>query len=257
MTGEPPEPRPSATVVVIRQGDDKPEILMVKRNSRSAFAAAYAFPGGVLEDCDRLVYEHCLKVPAAKANQMLRLASDGLEYFSAAVRELFEETGILLAAGNASENLQSIRQQLNSGQLLWSKAVREYGFKMDCDKLHYFAHWVTPLSEPRRFTTRFFLAVLPAGQIAEHDGQELIDSCWMTADAVLASAKAGDMQLIYPTYATLRDIRPLSTTDEIVGWAKAQVRSGVDEVLPAIIQAASGSKVVLPGDDRYPRGAGE
>ena len=78
-----PEPRPSATVVVVRQGDSKPEIFMVKRNLSSAFAAAYAFPGGVLESCDRLVYEHCLNLPAEQANRTLRLTSDGLEYFSA------------------------------------------------------------------------------------------------------------------------------------------------------------------------------
>jgi len=257
MIDIPPEPRPSATVVVVRQGETKPEIFMVKRNLSSAFAAAYAFPGGVLESCDRLVYEHCLNLPAEQANRTLRLTSDGLEYFSAAIREVFEETGILLATADFSCDLEEVRDQLNSGQLAWSKAVGDYGFTMHCDQLHYFAHWVTPLSEPRRFSTRFFLAVLPEGQVATHDGQELTDSCWMTASDVLQSARAGDMQLIYPTYSTLKEIRNLNSTNDIVSWAKSHTQSGIDEVLPAIIDSGSGKTVVLPGDARYPEKGGQ
>ncbi|MEQ9563308.1 MAG: NUDIX domain-containing protein [Woeseiaceae bacterium] len=254
------EPRPSSTVMLIRDGAAAPEILMLKRHINSAFGDVYVFPGGVVDPCDTNVHDCCDSLCADDANSMLG-TSDALCFFSAAIRELFEETGVLLARpgpGNADgENvaradMEQARHQLIHGELTWDRFVRERKLVLGSRALHYFAHWVTPQSEPKRFSTRFFVATIPAGQVASHDGCELTDSCWKTANEVLAAQESGQMRLIYPTWRTLGDIANFGTADDIVAWADDRQRSGVARVLPAIIDVDGEDKVVLPGDPRYP-----
>jgi 8-oxo-dGTP pyrophosphatase MutT (NUDIX family) len=255
-----PTPRLASTVVLLRDADPKPEILMVKRHAKSAFGAVYVFPGGVVESCDARTHDCCGLLSDDAASALLG-TSDALDYYSAAAREVFEETGVLLAQQNPSGALHADmsaiindanRRRLNSGALQWDSFLHEHALTLASHLMHYFAYWVTPAGEPKRFSTRFFLAEMPAGQQASHDGTELTDSCWMTAADVLDAQRSGAMRLIYPTYRTLKDIAGLKTVNEVVNWAIERQRSGVARVLPAIIDVDGNDKVVLPGDPRYP-----
>lgn len=246
------EPRRSATVVLVRDGKARPEILVVQRNARSAFGAVHAFPGGVLEDCDEHVHEFCRGLDANAACRHLATDESGLAYYSAAIREVFEEVGVLLGDPGQCEDLDSLRRALNSEQTKWSDAVRDYAMGLRVDCLHYFAHWVTPPGEPKRFSTRFFAAAMPAGQSAVHDGAELTDCDWITAADALARYHAGALPLIDPTYVTLNNLLEFKSAAEIIGWAAEKCRHGVEAVNPAIISIDGRTKIVFPDDPLYP-----
>ena len=160
--------------MLARPGRAEPELFMVRRHAKSAFGAAYAFPGGVVDPGDRLVHGFCQGISARAADEKLGVASGGLDYYSAAIRELFEESGVLLAdAGNLGEALPVVRDALNDGSDSWDDFVRRNSLQLDCHALHYISHWITPPSQPKRYSTRFFLAALPDGQVASHCGGEL------------------------------------------------------------------------------------
>jgi len=259
---------PSATIVLVREGQSDPEILMVRRRAGDAFGDSYAFPGGVVDADESDAHSYCQGLTAERADQELSVLSGGLDYYSAAVRELFEETGILLARdprGNwafadetESESLlRELRAQLHSGALVWAQLLRTHDLCIACDVLRYFSFWETPLRLPKRWAARFFLAQVPPGQDAEHDGNELIDSCWMTALEVLASGEKGGMKLPFPTVVNLRNIAEHGTVDALLGWASAQAMAGVAKIRPVILNDKKQVRFVIPGDDDYPEGGDE
>ena len=245
--------RPSSTVVVVRAGTDEPELFMVRRHAKSSFGAAYAFPGGVVDDDDAAVHEFCSGLSTIQANKRLGVKKDGLDYFSAAIRELFEESGVLLANVNdLDEDLGAVRDLLNDGSDRWSDFVARNCLQLHCDQLHYFSHWVTPPSQSKRYSTRFFLAELPKGQVAEHCGGELTDSRWITAHDMLEAGRAGAVELHFPTIKTLESIARHKTLGALVEWARSSVEWGVTSMVPAIIMRDGKPEVVLPGEKGYP-----
>ena len=214
---------------------------MVQRNQRAAFGTAHAFPGGVVEDADADVASRCAGITATEANRLLELSAGGLAYYSAAIRELFEETGILLADPSlAGSDLDAARDALNAGALTWDRFVSGSGLTLRCDSLHYFAFWITPEGMPRRFSTRFFLTVLPPGQTAAHCGGELVDSCWMPARAVLGASKAGQIKLIYPTRKTLESIAQFDAVGPLLAWARDCALRGVVCDRPTLLPGMPG-----------------
>lgn len=221
-------PRPSSTVVLVRPGERAPEIFVVKRHERSSFGSAYAFPGGVLEDSDRCVHDLCAGVSSTDANRLLGLIDGGLDYFSAAVRELFEEAGVLLGETCLDANeLEERRSKLNDGSLSWDTFAAESELVLNCDQLHYFSFWITPEVLPKRYSTRFFLAELPAGQRAVHCGGELTDSCWMPAAEILLAHRNKSMTVHYPTRKTLERVVQFDSTKELCEWARRCAEKGV------------------------------
>ena len=246
---EPPAARPSSTVVLARQAAQVPELLLVRRHERSAFGGAYAFPGGVLEDADARVADHCTGITPAAADAMLGTAG-ALAWFSAAVRELFEESGVLLATtGRRGLDLGAARDALNDGTLDWQAFVRDNALQLRCDALHYFSFWITPEALPRRFATRFFLAAMPEGQDATHCGGELTDSCWMSAQEALAAARDGSIRLHFPTLRTLEALARHGSLDELLGWAASCARAGVPCIFPEIRERQGEARVVVAGRD--------
>ena len=228
MPSSVPTPRPSSTVVLVRDASDAPEVFMVKRHERSSFGSAYAFPGGVLEPADSKVHSFCTGVTASDADRQLDVAGGGLDYFSAAVRELFEESGVLLGGTDLSEQaLDAARTALNDHSLGWDRFVEENNIVMPCDRLRYFSFWITPEGLPKRYSTRFFLAELPAGQSALHCGGELTDSCWMQAAQVLDAHRDKTMQVHYPTRKTLERVAQFDSTVELLAWASRCAEKGV------------------------------
>ena len=201
-----PFARPSSTVVLVRPGAGEPEIFMARRHEKSSFGAAYAFPGGVVDPEDKAVHEFCTGMSTFDADANLGVKGEGLDYYSAGIRELFEETGVLLAnIDRVGEPLRAARDALNDGSDNWADFVTRHELMLRCDALHYISHWVTPPSEDKRYTTRFFLAALPEGQEATHCGGELTESCWRTAQAFLAAGRAGELVLHHPTGQDTRE----------------------------------------------------
>ena len=230
------EPRPSSTVVLVREAAGNPEVFMVKRHARSSFGSAYAFPGGVLELSDCAVYDYCAGVTEADANRLLDVSEGGLDYFSAAIRELFEESGVLLGSTSLSmQALTEARGALNDGALDWASFVTANGVQLQCDRLHYFSFWITPAGMPKRYSTRFFLAELPHDQVATHCGGELTDSCWMGAQAILDARKQQTMRVHYPTRKTLVSLLPFESTAALCAWAQQCAKRGVICDQPAFV----------------------
>jgi len=231
--------RPSSTVVLIRPGIEAPEIFMVKRHERSSFGSAYSFPGGVLEDADSEMENLCSGLTPVVANRLLELETGGLGYFSAAVRELFEEAGVLLGSHALSANgLEDARARLNEGTLRWDAFAQDNDLKLLCDQLHYFSYWITPDAMPKRYATRFFLAEMPRGQRANHCGRELTDSCWLTASSVLAASETGDMRVHYPTRKTLEHLAAFESVSDLSAWAMSCGDSGVPCNYPAFVPSS-------------------
>lgn len=241
--------RPSSTVVLAREAAGAPELLLVRRHERSAFGGAHAFPGGVLEVADGRVAEYCAGLAAGDADALLGV-DGGLDYFSAAVRELFEESGVLLATvGRRGVDLDAARDALNDGTLDWHAFVVDNDVQLHCDVLHYFSFWITPEALPRRFSTRFFLAAMPDDQNAVHCGGELTDSCWMAARDALAASRGGSIELHFPTIRTLESLAGCDTLDTLIEWAESRARAGVPCIFPEIEKRGSEERVIVSGRD--------
>lgn len=246
-------PRPSSTVVLVRPGRGEPELFMVRRHSNSSFGAAYAFPGGVVDPEDRLAQGFCRGISVTDADKRLGVESGGLDYYSAAIRELFEESGVLLAdARNLDEALPAVRDALNDGSDTWDNFLRRSSLQLDCSALHYISHWITPPSQPKRYSTRFFLAALPDGQVASHCGGELTESQWATAHATLVAGREGRITLHYPTIKTLESIARHKTLEALMDWAASCADWGVTTMLPMIVERDGKPAVALPGELDYP-----
>jgi 8-oxo-dGTP pyrophosphatase MutT (NUDIX family) len=226
---------------------------MVRRHAKSSFGAAYAFPGGVVDDDDAKVHEFCTGLSTVQADSRLGVKSHGLDLYSAAIRELFEESGVLLASTETViEDLGTARDALNDGSARWSEFVVRNQLELRCDQLHYISHWLTPPTLPKRYSTRFFLAELPEGQAAMHCGGELTDSRWTTAHDMLEAGWAGDVELHFPTIKTLESIERHKTLEALVEWARSCVEWGVTSMVPKIIERDGKKEIVLPGEKNYP-----
>jgi len=245
--------RPSSTVVLAREGASDPEIFMVRRHERSAFGSAHAFPGGVVDPEDAEVHEFCEGLSSTEANSRLGVPGGGLDYYSSAVRELFEESGVLLADLSVlDENISAVRDALNDGSLNWAEFVSRNELPLFCGELNYISHWVTPPNEPKRYSTRFFLSKLPEGQDAKHCGGELTESYWASATDVLAAERRGDLTLIFPTLKTLESLARHRSLDSLLDWAESSVGWGITSMIPLLIVRDGKEEIVLPGDKNYP-----
>lgn len=226
---------------------------MVRRHEKSSFGAAHAFPGGVVDKEDKAVHDYCTGITARTADANLGVREVGLDYYSAAIRELFEESGVLLAdTGAVAEDLEAARDALNDGSDNWEDFVKRNRLALHCERLHYISHWITPTPLRKRYSTRFFLAVMPDDQVARHCGGELTESCWSTASDALAAGRAGDIRLHFPTIKTLESVARHKTFDELVDWASSCVEWGVTSILAKIIERDGREEIVLPGEIGYP-----
>jgi 8-oxo-dGTP pyrophosphatase MutT (NUDIX family) len=232
---EPTAPVPTrdgATVMLVRDGDaaDRPlEVFMLRRHPSTAFGSVHVFPGGVVDDADHDVAldRCCPGLDDATASARLGLATGGRAFWVAAVREAFEEAGVLLARDASGEPVRvdhhpdiearfdAHRRALHAGSCSLLDVLEAERLTLALTDVHYVAHWITPESEPKRFDTRFFLARAPEGQAYAHDDAELIDSEWVRPADALARHRAGDFAMIGPTIVSLQDIGRFATCDEL------------------------------------------
>ena len=230
----PPYAVPSASIVMIRKGAEAPELLMVKRRAGDAFGDSYAFPGGLVDPDEHFSHQYAIGRQADDVNNMLGIA-DGLSYYSAAIRELFEETGILLIDRNdmaSQPDIQSCRRSVDCGDMHWSEFLQQHNVNMDVGALHYFSWWETPFIRPKRWSTRFFIALMPAGQEATLDGNELTDIRWLPARDILRQAHAGNMKVPFPTMRILEDFAKHSSTEAIITWADRLAQQTIEMLRP-------------------------
>ncbi|MPZ71738.1 MAG: NUDIX hydrolase [Nitriliruptorales bacterium] len=227
-------PRDAATVIVMRDAADGLEVFMLRRHSRSGFAAnMWVFPGGVVDPGDgSLPTRRWTGLNPARLAERFGVDEHAvLAFHVAAARETFEEAGLLLARhGNAEPPdltdpaLLRLRQHLadRTKTVNFAAWLEGQDLVLDLSGLTYYSHWVTPSVEPRRYDTRFFIARVPPGQVAGHDRLETTDQQWVAPRLALEAMERGEMQLIYPTIKTLAALAQFDTIDAAVQAANAQ-----------------------------------
>lgn len=247
--------RPAATVVLVGEGGP-PRVLFLQRHKESGFMArAHVFPGGRVDaaDADPGVLERVAGVDAGALGARMGLQPEtALAHVVAAIRETFEEAGILLGhpARADQAEIEGWRDRLNSGDVSFAAMVQACELTLDGGALTYFAHWVTPPLEPKRYDTRFFLAHAPRGQRPKHDGHETTASVWLDAAAALAEHAAGRFALAPPTWRILGDVA--SAPDEDALFALAVPAERVPRIMPHAVQEGGALVLALPGDPLHP-----
>jgi 8-oxo-dGTP pyrophosphatase MutT (NUDIX family) len=266
--------RDAATVMLIRDavdgaGTPAVEVCMLRRNLASEFVAgAYVFPGGSVDPEDRGPEAEalCRGMTDAEASAILGVDSGGLGFWVAALRECFEESGVMLAqrradylAGqgtlldttdpDAARRFAAHRDAVNAQRTGLLDVCRQEDLVLAADTVHYVSHWITPDLAPRRYDTRFFITAAPPGQVARHDDGETIATIWVRPDEALARSRAGEIEMLPPTIANLKSIAPFRSTDEVMGWA-AQVTE-VPAVLPIVLFEDGEVLILRPGDEGY------
>jgi 8-oxo-dGTP pyrophosphatase MutT (NUDIX family) len=256
-------PRPAATVLPLRDGANGYEILMLRRNLNSDFVGgAYVFPGGRVDasDAGPAAQGLALGITDAQASRRLGLESDGLSYYVAGLRELFEEAGLLIACDRdgvpvdyddeeLTRRVAVSRGEVNAGTLDFISMMKREGLLLDLRGLEYVAHWVTPDGPPRRFDTRFFVALAPIGQVATHDAGETVADQWIRPIDALSAHARGELEMIFPTIRNLEAIAHLSTTDEVLSYARSL--NDIERIEPRIVTRDGEIQILLPGDDGY------
>lgn len=252
------EPRPAATIVIVRTKNGLLEILMLRRSSQVVAASgAHVFPGGSVDPVDSEVIRRglFLGLDDASAARRLELDSGALSYYCAALRELFEETGLLLALdaqGRAptlrDDQLTLWREELRSGSQTWPDLLERVNLRLSLGHLEYLAHWVTPLGRPRRFDTRFFVGVAPPGQNALADAGEIVEHVWTSATAALERFETGEWSMLVPTVRTLRALSVYDSVDDVL---RAAAVATVRRIQPREIERDGHLAVVVPGEPGY------
>ncbi len=205
MSVEPVAPRAASTVVLARDASSGVEVLLLRRPPTGFAANAWVFPGGTVDGEDYRLEPATSEQPEAWANR-LGLADPSLawSFIVAAIRETWEETGVLLGAGRVeSDALGAVRGRVLAGEDSFATCAIRAGFRPDGGPLHYLARWITPPSLPRRYDTRFFLAAVDPGTAVTLHGQELREAMWIRPEAALASRSDGKLHLMTPTAHTL------------------------------------------------------
>lgn len=253
-------PLPAATVTLVRDTAQGLEVLLLQRNHQSGFMPGmFLFPGGAVdpEDTAPEMCERCCGLDEARAGAVLGMAQGALAYWAAAIRECFEEAGVLLAYGAAGgmvkldqtemrERYAAYRAQVNGGERAFVDVLRAEGLQLAVDRLAYFSHWITPVGAPRRYDTRFFVAAAPGEQDALHDNRETIHHVWMAPGAALDRHRRGEYKMRSPTVKTLEDFAAYDTAERLI--AAMRERRDIPAILPRINERG---ERVLPGDPRY------
>ncbi len=251
--GQGPQPVPAATVLLLRGGEARLEVFMVVRHQQIDFASgALVFPGGKVEKADA---DPRLKARVEGCDGM----DDAARAFRiGAIRESFEECGVLLARPRASRALVSA-EQLGPIQARWQKKLVEdkasivdmveaEDLVLACDLMVPYSHWITPTFMPKRFDTWFFIAEAPADHLAVHDGSESVDSVWISPAQALADLEAGKRTIIFPTRLNLMMLAESPDVNSALLRARD---SQIKTVLPWIEEKNGDKWLTIPDDAGY------
>jgi 8-oxo-dGTP pyrophosphatase MutT (NUDIX family) len=239
---------PAATILLVRD-DPAFEVLMVKRHHQIDFASgALVFPGGKTHAGDH--------DPAWEGRTLGWDAPDplGLPLRIAAIREAYEETGILLARHADGGHFRgdpragAARDEVAHDRRPFLDLVEELDVKLDLDALSVFARWVTPTMMPKRFDTWFYIAAAPADQLALCDGWETVDAEWIAPGEALRLAALGERKVIFPTRMNLQLLAEADDAVDAVARARARTLVTVE---PQVIETPEGRALVIPPDAGY------
>ena len=209
---------PAATIILLKDSRQGPKVLMQQRNPEAVFVGgAWVFPGGKLDPHDRdpAWLNYCDLEPAS-ANAVLGLPENGHAYWIAAIRELVEEAGILLAHHADNRQARAAQSFLQQHPSDFIQFCVQNKVQLSTGGLQYLSHWITPKGNPKRYDTRFFLCRWPPGQEPRQDDHEAIATGWVTPADALARYDTGQWQLVLPTIATLRQLARYDTVDELL-----------------------------------------
>jgi 8-oxo-dGTP pyrophosphatase MutT (NUDIX family) len=248
------EARPASTVVLLRQAHPF-DVFLVRRSDSIAFmGGAHVFPGGRVDAADHIEDIDALSEGMTAAIGRMSDVSAGVAvaHHVAALRELFEEAGVLLAGpltATPPARLAEYRRDLLAGTTAFPDIIRRERLRLALDELAYFAHWVTPEIETRRFDTRFFIARAPAGQTPVHDDGETRHSEWLAPLAAIECSRDGRISLPPPTWTTLSMLAKFDSLDAVFDWAR---RKAIPRVQPRFEKRGDQTLLFYPGDPMYP-----
>ena len=260
MSVKPPVvPVAAATLVLLRDRPGGVELLLIKRHGKSKFAAGdHVFPGGKVETHDNPddAASWCAKLDADAAAERLGLSvPETLAHLVGAIRETFEEVGILLAYDADGQPVQvgaarfaEHRAACQTSNAAFWTMVRAEKLTLATDRLVYFAHWITPEEQPLRFDTRFFAAPMLPGQDAVADGREITEVRWLAPDEALAAATSGEISLRNPTARNIELFRGGTSAEDAV---RRVVGRDIPTIRPRVIFENGQRRVLMPGDPGY------
>jgi 8-oxo-dGTP pyrophosphatase MutT (NUDIX family) len=262
------EPRDAATVLLIRDAPsardaESPgiEVFMLRRNQRSVFVAgAHVFPGGAVDLEDRAPSTFALVhgIDDVTASARLGREQGGLAFWVAAIRETFEEAGVLLARDRANGDairtdvaagLEHARGPVAAGDISFARLVTDHGLVLDGGSLRVLSHWITPMPAPRRYDTWFFVAPAPPDHAYVHDDDETVESEWLATGDALERSRRGEIDLIYPTYRTLQAIGRFASCADLFAALDHVWRDPPMESAMRVVSGSHAWQVHLPGDE--------
>ena len=243
-------PRPAATLILLRPAGGGLETLLLQRTQEAAFlGGAYVFPGGSLDPADATT-RRVVGLSDAQANQRLNLPAGALAYYAAAVRECFEEAGVLLAVERDGRPVDAPRARaLLPLRERFYELLEQEDLYIPAAALAYYGHWVTQPGRSRRFDTRFFVALAPEGQEGAYDATEHIHQLWTTPHAALQRGERGEIELVYATRQTLQDIARFDAPRAAFEYAAGLVEIPANRACHA--QGTAGERVFRRGDPPY------
>ncbi|CAA2109985.1 NUDIX hydrolase [Variovorax paradoxus] len=254
--------RTAASLIVLRDNAASGrglEVLMLRRAEKEADqnSGASVFPGGTVDAHDPAMHASCCGLDDTAASLRLAVPANGLDYYVAAVRECFEESGLLFASdpSGALVALDALsateRSALRHSAELGSDALlhmcRERGWQLAVDRLRYFSHWLTPPGMPRRFDTRFFVAVAPQAQTPSADTRETVECMWLTPAEALSETRA--LKLMNVTRRILEQLQSFGSAQACMDHAQAL--SAVPMIMPRVATVKGGRHPVNPWEPAY------
>jgi 8-oxo-dGTP pyrophosphatase MutT (NUDIX family) len=257
-------PRSAATVILMRTAaGGSVETFLLKRHEASAFMGGnFVYPGGSVEPGDKgkgiLPYCKGLPLDTSRAPEKTNV-DELLGYRICAVRELFEEAGILLACrvsgGSCTtepilseDRLSEYRRQIDEDEISMTDLARQESLSYDLDQLIYIDRWITPKARHIRFDTRFYLAFCPEGQHASHDQKETVQGLWMSPCEAIDANLRGSIALSPPAVETIEMLSPFETRSSLLGFLEGREPRNV---LPILTKATDGPVILFPWDEDY------
>jgi 8-oxo-dGTP pyrophosphatase MutT (NUDIX family) len=245
--------RPAATIVLMRAGRAGLEVLLLRRVRNAGFVpGAYVFPGGRVDadDAAPALVARLAGLDAEVARRRLGLGREDVPtaqaYVIAALREAFEETGLLVgrrsdgspvppAAGDAA--VDRARARLLADEDAFAGVLDELGARLDGAAVEYIAHWITPIVEPRRYDTRFFAAALEGEPPVAIHAAEMADALWISPTAALERSRAGTLPMVFPTLRTLEALADFDSPDAVL---RSFAERDIPAILPRLVRTPTG-----------------
>lgn len=258
-TPTPSSLRLASTMLVLRDGTQGMEVLMVRRAERQGdrSSGAFVFPGGTLDPHDRELASRCHGLSEAEARTRLAVDADGLAHYVCGIRECFEEAGLLFAyRGDGSpltledmpaQDVAALRHAVHQGGSGLQQACERLDLRLAVDCLVYHSHWLTPAALPKRFNARFFVVKAFAGQQALHDSLETMEHRWVRP--VDALQPDSGIKLVHATGRTLASIRNFASADDCL--AQARAKTDIPCIFPRMAMVAGQPRPVMPDHPAY------